>query len=543
MISGNINNICLSTSSFEKIITEGKLYVDKTRMIENFIKSPSALQLIARQRRLGKSLNMDMLGCFLTDKEDKRHLFKGLYVEKSPVWEQANSSPVFYFDFKELVKDSYKTVLYDLVYDYIESYCKGVNLSKTAKRYLDSDNYSDPAGLRYLTESVYRATGKRSYIFIDEYDRLLMKSKDTEHYDEIRMFLTDFFSAGFKGNPYLKKGLLTGVLRISHESLLSGLNNIVTYDSFDDEIYTDDYGLTEEEVAELSKLANFDVDEARAWYNGVRINGKPIYNIYAMMSFLSRGKYDCYWGASGTMDMIIDLLNEKRKLRLTAMLDREQHEVPLEKYISIKRLSSKSGDMAFYSFLAQAGYLSVIKLSSTGAIVSIPNKELAYVWKNFIMEALYADEDQIRTLFDNVNDDEAFAEDLEYFLTDRLSSHDLAKYSGELAERAHERAYHLYLLGLVSAFEDVSCHFPLSNRESGNGRYDIWVERPQASVIFELKACDSIEDLNKKAKQALDQIDTKRYGAQPTPSKPLIKVGIAFYKKSCKVRVKGAERS
>ena len=238
------------------------------------------------------------------------------------------------------------------------------------------------------------------------------------------------------------------------------------------------------------------------------------------------------------MDMIVDLLNEKRKFTLTALLDQGRHEVPLEKYISIKRLSKSSGDMAFYSLLAQAGYLSVIEAQGTNALVSIPNKELAYVWKNFIFEALYAGEDQIRTLFDNVDKEIIFAKDLEYFLTDRLSQHDLAKYSGELAERAHERAYHLYLLGLVSAFEEVSCYFPLSNRESGDGRYDIWVERPKFSVIFELKASASREALDKKAQEALEQIDAKRYGARLAPGKQLIKAGIAFYKKSCKVRVK-----
>ena len=125
MIRGNIKNISLSTSSFEQVITEGKLYVDKTRMIENFLNNPSEVQLIVRQRRLGKSMNMDMLGCFLTDKEDMRHLFKGLYVEKSPVWEQVSSTPVFYFDFKELTEGTYMTVLYDWICDYIDNYCKG----------------------------------------------------------------------------------------------------------------------------------------------------------------------------------------------------------------------------------------------------------------------------------------------------------------------------------------------------------------------------------------------------------------------------------
>ena len=144
-----------------------------------------------------------------------------------------------------------------------------------------------------------------------------------------------------------------------------------------------------------------------------------------------------------------------------------------------------------------------------------------------------------------------------YFLTDRLSVYDLAKYTGETADIAHERAYHLYLLGMVSAFKDMRCHFPLSmnrkdkcgreaafceakssdNRESGDGRYDIRVERPNVNVIFELKSCKSKKDLEKKAQEALEQIDIKRYGAELTTDKKLLKVGIAFYRKLCKVRV------
>ena len=541
MIHGNINNISLSQSSFERIITDGKLYVDKTRVIEHFLSSPSEVQLVARQRRLGKSMNMDTIGCFLTDKKDNRHLFKGLYIEKSPVWDKAYSAPVFYFDLKILDEHTFKETLYFKICDYIDSYCEGITLSRQATNYLNSNNFDNMAGLLILTESVHRATGKRSYIFIDEYDSLLMEIQSTEYYDEIRGFLAKFISTGFKGNPYLEKGLLTGVLRVSHESLLSGLNNIVIFDVFSDSLYTDDYGLTEEEVFELSKLKEFDVDEARSWYNGVRVNGKPIYNMYAMMSFIFWGSYDCYWGRSGTLDLIADLLDEKRKLVLTALLNQEPLEVPMEKYISLKGLSKESEDRAFYSLLVQAGYLSLIEWRGKNALVSIPNKELVYVWKVFIIDVLKINEKHIRTMFDNVDHEVLFSQDLEYFLTDRLSVYDLAKYNGENADMAHERAYHLYLLGILSAFEDIRCHFPLSNKESGDGRYDIRVERPDVNVIFELKACKSKKDLDKKAQEALVQIDVKRYGAEFAPGKKLLKVGIAFCKKLCKVRVSAHE--
>ena len=537
MIHGSINNVSLSLSSFERVITEGKLYVDKTRMIEHFLKNPSEVQLITRQRRLGKSMNMDMLGCFLTDKEDKRHLFKGLYIEKSIVWDKANSAPVFYFDFKNLSEESYKIELYEMVCDYLEGYMSSGNCPRKAKRYLYGDCHADTSGLLYLTEAVYRATGRRSYIFIDEYDKLLMDCRNTVQYDEVRKFLAGFISSGLKGNPYLEKGLLTGVLRISHESLLSGLNNIVTFDSFGDDVYTNEYGLTEEEVLELSRLTEFDVNEARAWYNGIRVNGKPIYNTYAIMSFLFWRKYDCYWGRSGTMDLISDLLSEERKLKLLGLLNREPMEVPIEKYISMKNLSKSSSDKEFFSLLSQAGYLAVIEMRSSSALVAIPNKELAYVWKNFIIDTLYASENQIRTLFDHTDDELAFAKDLEYFLTDRLSFHDLAKHSGESALRVHEQAYHLYIFGMLSAFEDISCHFPLSNRESGNGRYDIWVEKQDVSIIFELKSCETSDSLDKRAQEALEQIDVKRYGKDLAPGKKLLKAGIAFCKKQCRVKV------
>jgi hypothetical protein len=212
-------------------------------------------------------------------------------------------------------------------------------------------------------------------------------------------------------------------------------------------------------------------------------------------------------------------------------------EVPIETRISLKTLSQKSGDKAFYSILAQGGYLSLVNKPKTNetAVVSIPNHELTAVWKNFIIDDLYAGKIHVRTLFDNVDDLQVFSEDLEYFLTDRLSYHDLAGY-GEFRHRAHERAYHLYLLGILSAYEDIRCRYPLSNRESGDGRYDIMVEKPDMNIIFELKTCDANDDLEKKAQEALSQIDARRYGADINVKKQVVNVGVAFYGKLCKVK-------
>ncbi|MCL1997881.1 MAG: AAA family ATPase, partial [Turicibacter sp.] len=249
MILGTTKRIDLSTSAFERIVTDGSLYVDKTHMIEHFLCDSSAVHLITRHRRLGKTLNMDTLRCFLTDAEDYRHLFKGLYIESSPVWEKANSAPVFYFDFKGLSRQRYKKDIFFKIAEYITAYCGDKNLPMAVAEYLHDKDFDNPNGLLYLTESVYKATGKRSYILIDEYDKLLMDNHKSDKYEEIRDFETLFFSAGVKGNHYLEKALITGVMRISKESLFSGLNNIKTFDMFNDKLYTNDYGFTESEVA------------------------------------------------------------------------------------------------------------------------------------------------------------------------------------------------------------------------------------------------------------------------------------------------------
>jgi len=250
-----------------------------------------------------------------------------------------------------------------------------------------------------------------------------MDNYNTDSYDEIREFETAFLSSGLKGNRYLEKALLTGVMRISHESMLSGLNNIKTYDVFGDQIYTNDYGLTEDEVAELSKMADFDTDELRSWYNGVKINGYAIYNTYSVMSYIDSKSYSCYWGKSGTMDMIAGLLNKERKSVIAKLLNGERGEVVVDNRISLKQLSEGAVDKAYYSLLVQAGYMALDEIlpERETALLTIPNKELRIVWREFILETLYPSTLKIRTLFDNADNPDKFAKDVEYFLSDRLS--------------------------------------------------------------------------------------------------------------------------
>ena len=185
MTIGDISKIELTRSSFKDIIANNNFYVDKTKMIENFLISSNSVHLVARQRRLGKTLNMDTLRCFLTDKEDLRHLFKGLYIEKSSVWEMANSAPVFYFDFKGLTQGDFRRQIVMQVYKNMSMHIDPGDLRgyhKIQVEHLINNPDKGEGALRILTEIIYDLTGKRSYLLIDEYDQLLMHNYDNEHY-------------------------------------------------------------------------------------------------------------------------------------------------------------------------------------------------------------------------------------------------------------------------------------------------------------------------------------------------------------------------
>jgi hypothetical protein len=395
MIVGSLKKIDLGTQSFEQIRSDDALYVDKSRFIEHVLTNASRVLLVARHRRLGKSLNMDMLCCFLTDRQDYRGLFRGLYIENSSVWHKAHTRPVLYFDLKTVDEEDYKMRIYDIVCDHMAEYVEPDQLSMRDRELYD--NYlasrgEDAEGILLLTRLVYNTTGIKPYLLIDEYDRLMTKQYRSAQYEQIRHYITKMITSAVKGNPYLDQALLTGVMRVSKESMFSGLNNIEVFDVFSDDVFTDDYGLTDQEVDELSQYAvegdqpALDKAMLKQWYNGFTIDGHAIYNIYSTMSFMKKRKYDCYWGKSGTIDMVLDLLNDRRRITIEELINGDEVKVPLESPISLKYLTPDRGDEEFYSLLVQAGYLTVTDYDEKfdEYTLHIPNKELEIVWRKII---------------------------------------------------------------------------------------------------------------------------------------------------------------
>jgi hypothetical protein len=531
VLSAGTKRINLGSSNFKNFIKDRCVYIDKSAFIEHFLDDVNTAQLVVRQRRLGKSLNLSMLKLFLTDLEDNRGLFEGLYVRDSHVWEQANSAPVFYFDFKQLREDNYAAQVVKQMDIQLRQYVNPESLVGAQRITYDNMLQNPDTGtdcLLLLTELVYQTTGKQSYILIDEYDKLLTDSYDKDSYEEIKSFETALLSAGLKGNDYLEKAMLTGVMRVSRESILSGLNNLFVYELFDDSTYTDDFGLTEEDIDELNKHYGFDKQELKDWYNGIRINGKAIYNLYSVMSYLKTGNFDNYWGQSGTLNIIRRLLNTERKATLEQLLQGETASTRIENRISLRDLGPMAADEDYYSLIVQAGYLSVEEETALDTYnVRIPNIELMNVWKSFILKDVTGHSADFIKLFNNLADPQAFAWDTERMLNGKLSFFDLNPDDPEAA-------YHGLVLGILSIYDNIVARRPLSNREAGYGRYDVLFEWQCYSIIFEFKQVDKPVDLEEATKAALGQIDAKRYYADVPANRTVVKCAIAFCGKQCK---------
>ena len=541
MIRSDITKIDLGTASFEKIIKNNNFYVDKSALIEHFLNDTNTVVLIARHRRSGKSLNIDMLRCFLTDRSDNRELFQGLYVENTPVWAKAHSAPVFSFSFKNMHAKNYMAKLYGQVFKEFYKHFNDELLSKPDRTLWEdycAQKGGDSDGLLLLTELAYHIAGKRPYIFIDEYDKLLRDYYQTDEYDEIFEYIKYFLSAGLKDNLYLEKALLTGVLRISYESMFSDLNNITTYDMFSDALYTDDYGLTESEINEIYAQIPFDRVKMKEWYNGIKVNQRAIYNIYSVSSFLQIKVFRCYWGNSRLLDMVISLMNDDRENTVRELLNGEQAEVAIENRVSLKQLWNIQDDASFYSFLIHGGYLALDSIISekNSAMISIPNVELREVWKKFILQFYFPNQNRVITMFDHSDSLSLLERDIEGYISDSLSYYDLSVHKGEQAGKVWERVYHVFILGILSAYSDSRYIKPVSEGEGGDGRYDILYQRGNYNYIFEFKACYEVKQLDTTALKALNQIDVMRYGAKLECERPLIKVGIAIHGKQCRVR-------
>jgi len=523
--------IDLSGSNFKHFIEDGVLYVDKTLFIEHFIDDPSVVLLIARPRRMGKSLNMNMLASFLDVKAESAALFSGLKIESRPCFkEHLNRYPVIYMDFRLLLAEDYRQALRDILMEQVDKYLPEEKWSRDIRAFMGNPKDSAPRNLLFLTRNLHEVYGEQAVILIDEYDHVLMEAVGKPEYEAIRDYVSAVFEVSLKGNDHLKKALLTGVLRVSQESMFSKLNNVEVHDVFSHGPFDEDFGLTEDEARRLVPSELF--ADVKDWYNNVHIGNSWMFYIYSVLSCLADadGKIRNYWGQSGTIDLLGNLLTPRRAAQIGEAVKELGASFPanVDPRVSLHEFFQNDYDQYYYSVAIQAGYLTFEQEPKPGAKeyrIRVPNRELMDVWQSYLlMKIVHDPRNQLGIIFAEIEDLEEFSRDLEEFISFKLSCFDIDT-------KAIEKIYHVFIFGMLLTL-GYDCK---SNREAGYGRYDILVAAPEWTGAIEFKAAKTEKGMKSAAREALKQIYNKKYLAGSRKDKRAYAIGVGCHKQDCVV--------
>jgi hypothetical protein len=533
MFRGNRNKIDLGSSAFRGFIERDLLYVDKSAFIEHVFSNESQVLLFTRPRRMGKSLNLDMLRVFLDPRENgdgsAGGLFSGLYLEGRPVFAELGRHPVISLDFRDFKTHNYKEIFGRTVKKQLLGYVGEDALSADALAdFADPCKYYD----RLLADALEALDGKypgRPWILIDEYDKLFMDGARLGggEFDEIRTFTRFVLASALKGNPHLGKSVLTGVNRIAQESMFSELNNIKVYGVLGESAFDTDFGFSGDEVSDV--CTEKELADVRSWYNGYRIGAEKVYFTYSVMNYLSDGRLGNYWGQSGMMDSIKAVLTPDRLANISRIIGgfgSVRFTTLVKDRLSADDMDGYRSDDAFYSLLLQSGYLTYDPSGLDGECqIYLPNLELQSVWRQFIIANIYNSvPSAVVKTFGLAGDAEAFSSALAELINGKLSYFDF-----DGAEP--EKTYHVFMLGLLAA----SGIHVVSNREAGKGRWDVTAFLPDKSVIFEFKRTKRDAQLRRAAKAACRQIVDKRYADGAPDALPVWGVGVGFCGKACAV--------
>ena len=537
-------------------------YVDKTLLIKQFLDQKPLVSLFTRPRRFGKTLNMDMLRVFfeISDEDTSKY-----FVDKA-IWKcgeeyrkHQGKYPVIFLTFKDVKFDSWEETVVKIrgllqkEFGRHQELLNSSELAEYEKAYFakvlkeEASEVEMSEALERLSQMLSTHYGKAPIIIIDEYDTPIQEGYSKDFYDEIIGFMRNFFSGAFKDNKNITYGFLTGILRIAQESIFSGLNNLTVNSVMDDE-YDEFFGFTSSEVRKM--LEYYGVadkeDELREWYDGYLFGSTEIYNPWSVINYISRGCIpQAYWVNTGKNEVLEDVLTiatDDITERLYALLRGERVIARIDQNVIYRSLAEDPANI--YSLLLVAGYLKTPKkeLQADGAYlceVSIPNKEIAAVYKSEILSHLMQIGAITRTTANMIaeslyaNDIKKLQKAISEYMNKSISFYDAGA----------EGFYHGLTLGLIALLDNQ--YRIKSNRESGDGRYDISLiprEKKYPGIIMELKwksGLDEVE-LEKLSTEALNQIDEKRYELELKEEgiENIIKLGIAFSGKKVVIKSK-----
>lgn len=533
-------------------------YIDKTMMIKDFIDERPMVSLFTRPRRFGKTLNMDMLRTFF----EKTNEDTSVYFRDKKIWtcgkkyrDYQGKYPVIFVTFKDI-----KFNTWEETFDAIKEV-----FSKEAARHIElqtSDKCNEyekrvfenllsgkvnevelSGALLNLSSMLHKHHGTAPIIIIDEYDIPIQQGHMKNYYDKVILFMRNLFSGGLKDNKHLSYGFLTGILRVAKESIFSGLNNLTIHSVLDNK-YSAYFGFTSGEVKEMAEYYGVSdrYGELCEWYDGYCFGKTEIFNPWSVVNYFNNEcEARAFWQSTGSNDVIGEIIAEADKEifeKLTSLVNGETFITYIDTSVIYPQI--KNNPSTIYSFLLVAGYLKVLKItpSFNGDFmceVALPNKEISLVYHKEILQQLnnIIPQPTAISIQEAIysGDKETLKKRLQTLLTQSVSSFDTAG----------ENFYHGFVLGLCAL---LGGWFVSSNRESGDGRYDIQLKPTKKNlpgILIELKAekdCTE-QQLKKMSETALQQINDKKYDTELTVAgvETIYKYGVAFSGKKVEVAV------
>ncbi len=550
--------VSIGTQDFETIITNSYFYVDKTDFIREWWENGDSVTLITRPRRFGKTLNMSMVEQFFSVRFAGRHdLFEHLNIWREEKYRRLQGTiPVISLSFADIKETAFSSARKSIcrniksLYNRYDFLLRGDYLNQDEKAMFrkispEMENYIAFDSIRALSDYVGRFYGQKPLILLDEYDTPMQEAYVNGYWQEITEFFRGLFNATFKTNMYFSRAILTGITRVSKESIFSDLNNpeVVTTTS---EKYADSFGFTQEEVSDaLHEFGISDMEnDVRDWYNGFTFGKRTdLYNPWSIINFLDKRSLRTYWANTSSNSLVGKLIrrgSKDVKIIMEGLLTGDILRTKLDEQIVFEQLDHN--ESAIWSLLLASGYLKVINHTldpDTGKeeySLKLTNKEVWIMFQNMIegwfKNYVPAYNDFIKALL--LNDIKAMNYYMNKIALATFSCFDTGNHPSEASEP--ERFYHGFVLGLMTELSDS--YSILSNRESGFGRYDVVLKPkngiPNDAVIIEFKVYDPDDEasLQDTVEAALLQIDQKRYAAsleeEGIPADRIRKYGFAF---------------
>ena len=544
-----MKRLAIGVSDFKHLIEEDFYYFDKTKFIEEIIKDGSQVKLFARPRRFGKTLNMSMLKYFfdIKNREENKEIFKNLYIEKTDAFKEQGQYPVIFLSLKDLkaltweqMEKAIKSAISRLFseYKYLLNDLDKFDTLTFENILLKNTELEDlKEALKFLTKILYEKYNKKVVVLIDEYDSPLVSAYINGYYEKAKDFFKTFYSLVMKDNAYLQMGVLTGIIRVIKAGIFSDLNNLSTYTILSD-VYTDSYGLTEEEVEKSLKDYGIEqeISNVKDWYDGYKFGDSEVYNPWSILNFLQYKELRAYWVDTSGNDLIKDVLKKITKNTIEA-LERLFNGEGLKQNISgTSDLSKLLSEEELWELMLFSGYLTVEeKIDQKNYVLRLPNKEIKELFRDTFLEKYFGRGSKLLYLMEALTENriDEYEERLQEILLTSVSYNDTKK--------GNEAFYHGLIMGMGLYLEGE--YITKSNIESGLGRYDFVIEpknKTKRAYIMEFKATDNIEKLEEVSKEALRQIEDKKYdiSLKQNGIKDITYMGIAFCGKQIKIEYK-----